>query len=93
MATKRVQFEIELPDELMSLFDSLEAANREAKEALVMELLRQGKISQRKAAELLSLNRWDLPDLMTKYGLSTLMIEPDELAQDAHALQQALGKR
>ena len=92
MGTQKVQFEFELPDELMSSFDSLDAASQEAKEAFVMELLRQGKLSQGRAAELLSVNRWELPDLMTKHGLPSITVEPDEIKQDTQSLKQTLEK-
>ncbi|MFQ5794134.1 MAG: UPF0175 family protein [Candidatus Bipolaricaulia bacterium] len=87
MGTQKLRFELELPDELMVSFDSPEAAS---KEAFVMGLLRQGKLSQSRAVELLSVDRWDLPDLMAKHGLPSITVEPDELKQDIQALKQAL---
>lgn len=60
IATQKVQFELELPEELVAAFDSLDAAREEAREAFVMELVRQGKLSQGKAARLLGASRWDL---------------------------------
>ena len=55
---------LELPDELIALLGSEEAAAAKAKEALVLELLREARISQGKAARLLGLTRWDTLDLM-----------------------------
>lgn len=46
------------------------AAERKAHEAFVMELLRQGDISAGRAAEVLDIDRWQLSDLMSWYGIS-----------------------
>ncbi len=45
-------------------------AEYKAKEAYVLELLRQGDISAGKAAKLLSISRWDLSELMSAAGIS-----------------------
>ena len=49
------------------------------KEAIVMELLREGKISQGKAAELLEISRGDLFDLMAKHDIPMADFPPEEL--------------
>jgi len=90
MSPERVRFELELPEELLCLFDSVEMAKREAREAFVLDLLRREKISQGKAAELLGISRWDLPELLNKHNIPVFSTEPEELAQDVRALKQAL---
>lgn len=90
MATKKLTFELDLPEELLEGFDSEAEATQEAKEAFVMELLRRGAISQGKAASVLGISRWDLPQLMAEYGVPSVMVEPDELARDKEALDNAL---
>ena len=45
-------------------------AERKAKEAFVLELLRQGDISAGRAAGLLNISRWDLLELMYEAGIS-----------------------
>ncbi len=86
----KVRFELELPEELQGLFESEEAAARAVKEALVLDLLNRGEISQGKAAELLGLDRRGLLDLMSKHGLPVLSQTPEELRRDVKALRQAL---
>ena len=86
----KVKFELELPEELQELFESEEAATRAAKEALVLDLVNRGEISQGKAAELLGLDRWELLDLLAKHGLPALSQTPEELRQDVEALREAL---
>ncbi len=55
MATRTIHFDP--PDYLVAPLGS-DAAK--AKEALVLELLREARISQGRAAELLGLTRWDI---------------------------------
>lgn len=45
-------------------------AERKAREAFVMSLLRQGDISAGRAAEELGVDRWTLGDLMSAYDIS-----------------------
>ena len=45
-------------------------AERKAREAYVLELLRQGDISAGRAARLLNISRWDLSELMYAAGIS-----------------------
>jgi predicted HTH domain antitoxin len=45
-------------------------AEQRAREAFVLELLRQGDISAGRAAELLGIDRWQLGDLMSTHGIS-----------------------
>jgi predicted HTH domain antitoxin len=70
--------EVELPDEVSSvLLDEDLAA--EAKEALVMEFLREHRVSQGRAAEMLGINRYELFDLMRKYQVPVIDLTAAEL--------------
>jgi len=53
-----------------------------AKEAAVMELLRKGKISQGKAAELLEISRHDLFDFMAKFDIPVIEMTKEELKKE-----------
>jgi predicted HTH domain antitoxin len=57
-------------------------AERSAREAFVMSLLRQGDISAGRAAEVLGIDRWTLDGLMSTYGISPFAenLTPEELA-------------
>ena len=70
-----LEFPVEFPEE--------GALNKKAlkkgKEAVVLELLREGKISQGKAAELLEIDRHDLFDLMAKHDIPMADFPPEEL--------------
>jgi predicted HTH domain antitoxin len=75
---KRLSVEFELPDEVAAQLQEAEMAVK-AKEALVMELLREHHISQGKAAEILGISRHDLFDLMTKYQVPVIDLIAEEL--------------
>ena len=76
--SRRVSLEVELPDEVFVNLPEEEMAGK-AKEALVMELLREHHVSQGKAAELLGVTRHELFDLMTKYQVPAVDLTPEEL--------------
>jgi predicted HTH domain antitoxin len=75
---KRLHVEFELPDEVAAQLQEAEMAMK-AKEALVMELLREHHVSQGKAAEILGMSRHDLFDLMTKYQVPVIDLTAEEL--------------
>jgi predicted HTH domain antitoxin len=49
-------------------------AERKAREAFVMTLLREGDISAGRAAELLAIDRWTLSQLMYEHGISPFVV-------------------
>ena len=53
-----------------------------AKEALVMELLREHRLSQGKAAELIGISRTDLFSLMSRYEVSVVDLTKEELRSE-----------
>ena len=61
-------------------------AQHKAKEAFVLELLRQGGISAGRAASLLNISRWELSDLMFEAGISPF---DDSLTPEAFAAEVA----
>ncbi len=73
---------LELPEELITLLGSPEALAAKAKEALVLELLREAQITQGKAAELLGITRWDILDLMAQYQIPSGPATVEELHQE-----------
>jgi len=53
---------IAIPEEIINLLGSEEKAGKEAKEALVLDFVRRGKVSKSKVSELMGINLWDLPE-------------------------------
>jgi predicted HTH domain antitoxin len=82
----RVQ--IELPDEVLALVGSPEVVQTEAKEAFVFNLVRKGKLSRAKAAELLGVSLWDLPELLSRYEIPWFHYRKDNLEQDLKTLRE-----
>ena len=74
---RRVDVKLELPDEVATYLRDDELATK-AKEAFVMELLREHHLSQGNAADLLGIDHHELFDLMTKYRLPVIDLTPEE---------------
>lgn len=69
MAKSEVEVRFTLPLDGI-LLEHKADAERKAREAYVLELLRQGDISAGRAARLLDISRWDLSELMYAAGIS-----------------------
>ena len=69
---------IELPDEIIELFgeNELEASLRKW---AVLELVRAGKLSSGKAAEVLEMTRWEFMELMSDYDVPMADFPEEEL--------------
>lgn len=78
---KRLKLDIELPDELFAQFREDEIAAK-AREALVMEFLREHRLSQGKAADLLGVDRHQLFDLMSRYHVPVIDLTAEELKRE-----------
>lgn len=80
---------LELPTELMELLGSEEDAKREAKLALVFDLVRRGRVSRAKAAELLGIPLAEFPALLAEYSIPWFDYSPEELERDLESLKSA----
>ncbi len=78
---RRVQFYLDLPEELFAQFREEELTGK-ARQALVMELLREHHLSQGKAAEILAITRHELFDLMSAYRVPAIDLHPEELKEE-----------
>lgn len=88
-----VQFTFTLPiDE--SFLQHKTDAERKAKEAFVLELLRQGDISAGRAAKLLNISRWDLSELMSTAGISPFAeLTAEDLATEVETALRVLSNQ
>lgn len=82
-------FTVELPGELLEILGSEAEAKRDAKVAIVLDLVRRGRISRAKAAELLDLTLWDLSALLSQYRIPWFDYAPDDVERDLAALREA----
>jgi predicted HTH domain antitoxin len=80
--------EIPLPEEIVNLLGSEDTVRKEAHQAFVFDLVRRGKISKGKAAELLGISLWELPDLIAQYQIPWFSYSPEELEKDLETLRQ-----
>ena len=78
---KRFKVDLELPDDLFAEFGANELAAK-AREALIMELLREHRFSQGKAAELLGLNRHQLFEFTSHYRVPAIDLTAHELNRE-----------
>ena len=83
---------IELPEEILARLGSPEAAAAKARETLVVDLLREGRVSQGQAARLLGITRWDLLTLMSRLGVPSGAETADELRRDVEEARRAIGR-
>lgn len=76
-------FQIRLPQEVVGGFGWNDSeVPRRVREALVMDLLRLDRLSEAEAAAILKLARWELLDLMGRYGVPAVRMNKDELDQE-----------
>ena len=69
---------IELPEEITDLFSKKELETSVRRWA-VLELVRTGKLSSGKAAEVLGMTRWDFMELMSDQNIPMADFPEDEL--------------
>lgn len=81
---------LDLPEEIIDLLGSPDAAVAKAREALVFALLREARISQGKAAQLLGLSRWEILDLLPSQQIATGAETAEELRQEVEAARSYL---
>lgn len=79
---RSLRLEWELPDEVFGAgFDEATFITK-VKEEVVMRLLKERRISQGKASELLGISRDDLFDLMARYDILVTELSPEEMKQE-----------
>ena len=84
---------IDVPEEVVRLLGSTAEAQARAKEALVMSVLREGRIGQSRAAELLGVSRWDLLDLMARHDVPSGPLTVEEADAELDAGRGAMSAR
>jgi predicted HTH domain antitoxin len=73
----------------LELLGSEEDAKRKAKLALVFDLVRRGRVSRAKAAELLGMALAEFPALLAEYGIPWFDYTTDDLERDLDSLKSA----
>jgi predicted HTH domain antitoxin len=83
--------QIEVPDEVVELIGSEQKIQEEAKEALLLNLVRKGMISRSKAAELLGVSLWDLPQVLARYEIPWFHYRKQDVEADLELLKRRRG--
>src|SRR3954447_11648016 len=83
-----VTLSLDVPDYLIALLGSPEAAAAKAKEALVLQLLREAEITQGQAARFLGITRWDILDLMAQHNILSGPETAEEVRQEIAILER-----
>lgn len=74
---------IELQEDLVALLHQFnQPVQRSARELIVLELYRRGIVSSGKAAELLSMDRWELIHYASRLGIPYFTLTQDEWAAE-----------
>ena len=77
---------VEIPQELRACLGSEEEATHEVHQALVMDLLRQGKLTRSKAAEFLHVSLEEFPNLLSQYRIPWFDATVKDLEEDKKIL-------
>jgi len=85
-----IELELDLPEDLLESFGSESKVSQKAREAFVMQLLRQEKLDQSRAAEILGVSRAQLFDLMVEHEVPVTKATREELKQGLANLEEAL---
>ena len=80
---------MEIPNELMVSEDE---SAKEAKQSLVLDLVRRGRISRSKAADLLGIDLWKMPAFLSEYKIPWFDYSKKQVEQDMATLRRCDNK-
>ena len=77
----------------VALPKSVQVDERTAREILTLSLVQSGHLSQSQAAQVLGISRYDLVELMGRYGVPIVHLSRDEAEQEARHLEELTALR
>ena len=80
MATKTIT--LELPEDVLELIGSPESVAGNVRESLVLDLLREAKITQGEAALLLGVTRYDILEFMGRDSIPSGPLTAEEMREE-----------
>ena len=93
-AMELTKLQIALPADVAALFgETREQRDRRAREALLLQLLREGAISQSQAADLLGIALHDVVDLMARYEVPSGSSSIEELLDEVETVERVRGEQ
>ena len=88
----QAEVRVALPEAIAALLgDTPEAAGTRARRAIILDLLREGAISQGRAALLLGVSRHEILDLMALFHIPSGPATADELDREIAAIEGLSG--
>jgi len=84
---------INVPDEMLESFDSLEQVRETMYEDFIIEQRQRGNISLGRAAELLGISYTEFFDLLGKKGLSFINATPRELNESYQNFEKMMEQK
>jgi predicted HTH domain antitoxin len=84
---------INVPDEMLESFDSLEQVRETMYEDFIIEQRQRGNISLGRAAELLGISYTEFFDLLGKKGLSFINATPEELNESYQNFEKLMEQK
>jgi len=86
-----VSVNISLPRDLLGALDVPEArVEKRLRELIAFELVREGRISTGKGAEMLGISKWAFIQLLAQRGIEYFTETPEELVQQIADLERRL---
>ncbi len=84
----------DLPSDIeRHLRQSVSDLDQTAKEAALVELYRQGKLTQHDLAQALDVTRLEVDSLLKQHGVTEDLPTADEIAEDVNNLRRLLDRR
>lgn len=84
---------LELPRDLLGALDVSPAElSSRLRELIALELVREGRISSGKGAELLGIPKREFVEFLARHGVCYFSESPEELRADVRALEQLMGE-
>src|SRR4051812_38025697 len=81
-----VTITLELPEEIREALGSPDEMAAKVREAVILQLLREGRVTQGEASQLLGVTRYDILDLMVTNCIPSGPRTPEELRQEVESV-------
>ncbi len=84
-----LKIELELPEEIVEYL-GVQELDKSIKELIILNLLREHKISQGKAKEILGISKWELIELMKLHSIPAIDFSNEELKEELRRSREIL---
>jgi predicted HTH domain antitoxin len=89
-----ISVQINVPRDVFGAMDVPEVEiGQRLQELVALELVREGRISTGKGAEMLGISKWAFVQRMARHGIEYFSESPEELSEQLEAVQRLLEAR